>query len=187
MLATKAALASGAITHWGLRWGWRMFFERPPDRVVTDAPDDLQLDDFLLQKTQRPSGLAGRGRSASQSDQLGFRGAVENPARGRFGIVLARQDGFEAFHDKAPSRSLDRRDAGVQRLGDPAVAPSLAGLRHVRFQKDASFRQQMRGALAPADKVGEPGALLFAQPIPTKPPGCNGIMPPGILNDAARV
>ena len=77
-------------------------------------------------------------------------------------IVLARQDGFEAFHDKVPSRSLDRRDAGVQRLGDPAVAPSLAGLRHVRFQKDASFRQQMRGALAPADKVGEPGALLFA-------------------------
>ena len=45
----------------------------------------------------------------------------------------------------------------------PAVAPSLAGLRHVRFQKDASFGQQMRGALAPADKVVEPGALLFAQ------------------------
>jgi hypothetical protein len=107
--------------------------------------------------------VASRGRSASQSDQLGFRGAVENPARGRFGIVLARQDGFEAFHDKLPSRSLDRRDAGVQRLGDPAVAPSLAGLRHVRFQKDASFGQQMRGALAPADKVVEPGALLFAQ------------------------
>jgi hypothetical protein len=109
--------------------------------------------------------LRGRpGPAASQGDQLGFRGAVENPAPGRIGIGFARQDGFEAFLDELASRPLDRRDAGVQRLGDPAVAPSLAALRHVRFQQDAGFRQQMRGALALADERVEPSALLFAQP-----------------------
>ena len=109
-------------------------------------------------------GAAGRGWPASQGDQLGFRGAIENPPRGGVGIVLARQNGFKAFLDELPSRPLDRRDAGVQRLGNSAVAPSLARLRHVRFQQDAGFRQQMPGPLALADKFPEPGALLLAQP-----------------------
>src|SRR5271165_5953474 len=108
MLATKAALASGAITHCCLGSGLRMFFERPPDRVVAGALDDLQFDDLLLQKTQGPFGVARRGRPASQSDQLGCRGAVENPPRGAIGIGLARQNGFEAFLDELPSRPLDR-------------------------------------------------------------------------------
>ena len=99
----------------------------------------------------------GRDRRARLGDEL-LRRFIE-AYEGAPGIVRSLVD----FHDKLPSRSLDRRDAGVQRLGDPAVAPSLTGLRHVRFQKDASFRQQMRGAFAPADKVVEPGALLFAQ------------------------
>ena len=87
MLATKAALASGAITHCCLRWGLRRFFSvSAPDRVVAGALDDLQFDDFLLQKTQGPFGVARQGRPASQSDQLGFRGAVENPARDGMGF-----------------------------------------------------------------------------------------------------
>ena len=41
----------------------------------------------------------------------------------------------EAFFDKLPSYPLDRRDVGIQRLGDPAVAPSVAGIRHVLFNR----------------------------------------------------
>src|SRR5271165_6154727 len=140
------------------------FFERPTDRVVAGALDDLQFDDLLLQKTQGPFGAARRSRPASQSDQLGFRFAVENPPPGGIGIGLARQDGLEAFLDKEPSRPLDRRDAGVQSLGDPAVAPSVAGLRDVRFQQNAGSRRQMRGALALADKLLEPSPFLPTQP-----------------------
>ena len=47
MLATKAALASGGITHCCLRCGLRMFFLRPPDRVVAGALDNVQFDDLL--------------------------------------------------------------------------------------------------------------------------------------------
>jgi hypothetical protein len=55
-------------------------------------------------------------------------------------------------------------DAGVQRLGDPAVAPPVASLRHVRFQENAGSHQQMLRALALADQRLEPSPFLLAQP-----------------------
>src|SRR5258708_3202985 len=59
---------------------------------------------------------------------------------------------------------LDIGDAGVQRRGNPAVAPAFARIRHVRLQENARLRQQLRGTLAFADQLLELGAFLRAQP-----------------------
>src|SRR5580704_10446229 len=88
MLATKAALASGGITHCCLRCGLRKFFQRPPDRVVAGALDNVQFDDLLLEQAQAPTGETLRGRRECQCDQLCFRRAVENAWTGGIGIVL---------------------------------------------------------------------------------------------------
>jgi hypothetical protein len=103
-------------------------------------------------------------RPARQGDQLGFSRAVEYPRTRALGIVFAGQDGFKTFLDQLSSRSLDRWDAGVQRLGDPAVAPPIASLRNVGFQKNAGSRQQMPGAIALADQRVELTTLLATQP-----------------------
>ena len=82
-------------------------------------------------------------RARGQRDQLCFRGAVKNPGTGRVRIVFARQRRLEAFLHQLPSCSLDSGDAGVQSLGDPAVAPAFARLRDIRLQQDARLRQQL--------------------------------------------
>jgi hypothetical protein len=63
-----------------------------------------------------------------------------------------------------PARPLDVGDAGVQGLGDLAVAPAFAALGDIRLQKDARLRQQLRRTLARADDVRELLALLRTQP-----------------------
>jgi hypothetical protein len=50
-------------------------------------------------------------------------------------------------------------NAGVQRCGDPAVAPAFAKLRCVRPQQDAGFRQQLGGTLASRDRDAIYGCL----------------------------
>ena len=73
----------------------------------------------------------------------------------RFGIVLAGQDRLETSLDKLPSRSFDSGDARIQRLGDPAIAPPLAGFRNIGFQQNTRFRDQLGRTLALADKLIE--------------------------------
>src|SRR4029077_18866652 len=59
---------------------------------------------------------------------------------------------------------LDRGDAGVQRRGDPAVAPAFARIRYVRLQEDPRLRQQLGGTLAFADQLVESIAFLHVEP-----------------------
>jgi hypothetical protein len=51
-----------------------------------------------------------------------------------------------------------------QRRGNPAVAPALARIRHVRLQQNARLRQQLRGTLTFADQFIELGTFLCGQP-----------------------
>jgi hypothetical protein len=71
---------------------------------------------------------------------------------------------YEPLLDQLAPGPLDSGDAGVQRRGNPAVAPAFAELRYVRLQQDAGLRQQLGGTLALADQLVELGAFLRAQP-----------------------
>src|SRR3984893_17633429 len=55
MAATNAPLAFGGMTQHCWRWGWRMFFECPPNRRVAGAIDNLQFHDLFLQQPQGPA------------------------------------------------------------------------------------------------------------------------------------
>src|SRR5207237_836803 len=74
------------------------------------------------------------------------------------------QHRLEPFLDQLPPGPLHGGDAGVQRRGDPAVAPAFARIRHVRLQQDARLRQQLSGTLAFADQRVEPIAFLHVEP-----------------------
>src|ERR1700726_103066 len=123
----------------------------------------MQFDDFILEQAQGPFGVPLRGWPACQRDQFCFRHAVENPWPGRVRVIFAGQHGFEAFLDQLPPSAKDVGDAGIQRLSDPAVAPTLALLRHIGLQQDAGFRQQLGGTLAFADKIVELRAFIRTQ------------------------
>ena len=72
---------------------------------------------------------------------------------------------FALAGDNQPAPGpLDSGDAGVQRGGNPAVAPAFAELRYVRLQQDAGLRQQLGGTLAFADQLVELGVFCRAQP-----------------------
>src|SRR6202030_2201081 len=112
MLATKAALASGAMTHCCFRCGLRMFFESPPDGVVAGAFNDVQFDDLLLEQTQAPFGVTRRGWPACQRDQFCFRRAVENPWSGGVCVIFAGQDCLEPLLNQLSPSAKDIGDAG---------------------------------------------------------------------------
>src|SRR5450759_3985438 len=126
MLATKAELASGAITHCCLRCGLRMFFESPPNRIVAGAPDDVEFDDFLLKEAQAPFGVPSRGWPACQRNQFCLCRAVEYPRSDGVWVVFAGQHRLKPLLDQLVSCPLDIGDAGIQSLGDPAVTPAIA-------------------------------------------------------------
>src|SRR5215472_9591438 len=164
MLATKAALASGGITHCCLRWGLRMFFLASARSCCRWRSRQCAV--------RRPSPRAGAGsngrnppgRRECQCDQLCFRRAVENAWTGGIGIVFTPQHRLEPFLDQLAPGPLDSGDADVQRRGNPAVAPALARIRHVRLQENPRLRQQLRGTLTFADQFIELGTFLRAQP-----------------------
>ena len=124
----------------------------------------MQFDDLLLEQAQAPTGETLRGRRECQGDQLCFRRAVENAWTGGIGIVFTPQHRLEPFLDQLAPGPLDSGDADVQRRGNPAVAPALARIRHVRLQENARLRQQLRGTLTFADQFIELGTFLRAQP-----------------------
>src|SRR5947209_6891747 len=124
----------------------------------------MQFDNLLLEQTQAPSGKAYRDRRERQRDQFCFRRAVENPPPGGVRVVFAGQHRLEPFLDQLVPGPLDSGDAGVQRRGDPAVAPAFARIRYVRLQQDARLRQQLGGTLAFANQLVESIAFLHVEP-----------------------
>ena len=54
--------------------------------------------------------------------------------------MMALQGAIQASLDQTLTSSGDRIDAGLQSVGDLAVAPSLAGVRGVGFQQDTRFQ-----------------------------------------------
>src|SRR5260370_40239856 len=71
---------------------------------------------------------------------------------------------MEAFLDQVEAGAVDSGDAGVQRRGDPAVAPAFARIRYVRLQQVARLRQQLGGTLAFANQLVESIAFLRVEP-----------------------
>src|SRR3954462_8952349 len=153
MAATNAGLALGGMTNCCFRCGLRMVFERPPDRVIADALDDIQLHDFVFQQTQGPSRAPFRRLRTGQGDQFRRPGAIEDARSGGGGRVFALQHGLEAFFHQLPPRPGDGRKAGVQRRSDPAITPGLPGWRGVHLQQDARLRQLLRRVLAAVDQA----------------------------------
>lgn len=78
--------------------------------------------------------------------------------------MFAGQHRLEPFLDQLPPRPLNIGDAGVQGLGDPAIAPAFPFLRHISLQKDARLRQQLRRALSRADQSHKLFPLVGTQP-----------------------
>ena len=151
-------MASGAITHCCLRWGWRMFFSTSSPIVLSLALPTIAAGRLSPPKTQRPSGVA-TGPTASQSDQLGFRGAVEIRRGPDLGLYLRVRTAAE-LHDKC------RRVARCRDAGSSASAIRLCSSSHASdtsaFRRMRAFVRKCERA-SPADKVVEPSALLFAQ------------------------
>jgi hypothetical protein len=69
--------------------------------------------------------------------------------------VRGRARTLTAINRRLAPGPLDSGDAGVQRRGDPAVAPAFARIRYVRLQQDARLRQQLGGTLAFANQLVE--------------------------------
>ena len=69
----------------------------------------------------------------------------------------------QAFFNQALAGSRDRIDAGFQRGGDLAVAPSLAGVRGVGFQQNACFQLLPRRVLSLLDHRVQLVTFLVAE------------------------
>ena len=77
--------------------------------------------------------------------------------------MLAGQGGVEAALHQLLAGAGDRVGAGIQRLGDLAVAPRFASLRGVGLQQDAGFQQLTRGGFALLDQSIEPLAFISSK------------------------
>ena len=121
------------MTHCSCRWGLSAFFKPPPDRVVTCTLDDLQFHDMLFQQFEGPARPPLRRLATSQRNQLRFGSPVENtrPNRGR--RIFVRQGRIQAVLYEPLACPKYRVGAGVQRLRDPAVGPSITGIGNVRL------------------------------------------------------
>src|ERR1700690_570962 len=121
MAATNALLALGGMTQHCRRWGWRMFFKRPPDRRVAGTIDNVEFHDLFLQQPQGPA-WASLGRlGTSQGNQFGFFLTVENPCNRRRRPLLTAEPRLEAFLRQLLPHPVNHGCAGLQRLDDPAV------------------------------------------------------------------
>lgn len=70
---------------------------------------------------------------------LCFRRAIENPGPGALRIIFADQHRFEPFLHQLSARPLDIGDAGVERLGDLAVAPTFTSVETSAFNRMRAF------------------------------------------------
>ena len=125
--------------------------EAAPEVYLTDATfsDGGWVNSLLWQAGCRPFEVNGTEISIQVN---GESRAVENPPPGGVRVVFAGQHRLEPFLDHLAPGPLDSGDAGVQRRGDPAVAPAFARIRYVRLQEDARLRQQLGGTVAVANR-----------------------------------
>ena len=70
----------------------------------------------------------------------------------------------EPVFDQPLARAEDGRDAGVEGVRDPAVAPAVAGFGNIGFQQDACFKEFGGGVFALVDRRLERFALFRTQP-----------------------
>ena len=77
--------------------------------------------------------------------------------------MLAGQGGLEPSLHQLLAGAGDGVDAGIQRLGDPAVAPGFAGLRGIGLQQDACLQHLARGTLPFWISAVEPFPLVIAE------------------------
>src|SRR5262249_1185198 len=95
--------------------------------------------------------------------QRGLGGTVEDALSGRIGRVFAGQGGIKSALHQLLTCAGDGVDAGIQRLGDLAVAPGLARIRGVGLQQDACLQKLASGGLALLDQRIEPFTLVGAE------------------------
>jgi hypothetical protein len=139
------------------------FFERPADRVVAGAIDDVQLHYRGLQQFQGPPRTPLGRLGTSKRDQLGLGGAIEDALSGRAGRVLAGQGGIQSALHQLLAGAGNGVDAGLQRLGDLTVALAFAGLRGVGLPQDACFQELAGRCFTLLDQRIEPLALVLAE------------------------
>ena len=65
--------------------------------------------------------------------------------------MFARQDRIEAFLDQALPGPRHRGETNVERLHDPAVAPTLSRRRNIGFQQNARLKDRGRRPFPRAD------------------------------------
>src|SRR5690242_10723920 len=78
--------------------------------------------------------------------------------------MLAGQRGVQSALHQLLAGPRDGVDAGIECLGNLAVAPSLAGVRGIGLQQDARLQHLARWAFAGLDQRGQLLPLLSAQP-----------------------
>ena len=118
----------------------------------------------MLQQPQGPTRASLRGFGARQCDQSSFLLTVKNSRHRRPRPLLAAQNGLKALLNQLLACPIHRCSAGLQRLDDPAVAPSFASIRNVGLQQYPRLHQPLCRAFAFADHLVELLALVLAQP-----------------------
>jgi len=146
MLATKAALASGGITHCCLRCGLRMFFFSVLPIVLSLARSTMCSSTTFSRAGAGSNGRNPPGPGEGERDQFCFCCAVENPRPGGIGIVFAPQHRLEPLLDHLAPGPLDSGDAGVQRRGNPAVAQPSPSSDTSAFSRIRAFVSSWRNA-----------------------------------------
>src|SRR5437899_3568139 len=164
MVATNAALASGGITHCCLRCGLRMFFLASARSCCRWRARQCAV--------RQPSPRADAGsiwQSLPGPERASARSVLLPPRRrksaaGRSSSCICGPTPPRTFLDQLAPGPLDSGDAGVQRRGDPALAPAFARIPYVRLQQAARPRQQLGGTLAFANQLVESIAFLRVEP-----------------------
>src|SRR3984893_14849690 len=141
-----------------------VFFKNPPDRAVAGTIHNVEFHDLVLQQPQGPTRASLRGFGARQCDQSSFLLTVKNSRHRRPRPLLAAQNGLKALLNQLLACPIHRCSAGLQRLDDPAVAPSFASIRNVGLQQYPRLHQPLCRAFAFADHLVELLALVLAQP-----------------------
>src|SRR5258708_219194 len=164
MLATKAALASGGITHCCLRCGLRMFF-----LAFARSCCRWRARQCAVRRPSPRAGAGSNGRNPPGPERVSVRSALLPPRHRK--CVDGRN--WDCIYGSPPPRILPR-PAGAWSARywrcwclaprQSGFAPAFARIRHVRLQENARLRQQLRRTLTFADQLIELGTFLRGQP-----------------------
>src|ERR1700677_1805667 len=167
MAATKAALASGGITHCSFRCGLRMFFlacarwccRWPARRCSTRRPCLPAFAASILRSLQ--AAVSRPMRSAWP------RWRHRNPRSGGVRRSLRCEHTLDPFFNELLADPGNRHQTGVETIGDLTVAPCVTGLRGGSLQQDARPHQLARWMLADSDQGLQAIPFLSAQRVTT--------------------